>query len=231
MSMCDRCVQGIRHEGTPEGKFEAINGVRCYVATPSNDFAADRVLIYVVDLFGVDLINGQLLADDFARNGFKVVMPDLFEGDNVPVDEMESGRYNLQPWLAKHGPAQALPYLYKAIAGLKDRGVTRLAAVGYCYGGRLAWDLAIDNVTQVTIVNHPSLLKNPEDLDKYVSLSKAPLLINSCEIDPVFGAEFQTKADETFVGKFEPGYKREYWPGCTHGFAVRGDLEDPNVKT
>ena len=25
-------------------------------------------------------------------------------------------------------------------------------------------------------------------------------------------------------GKFAPGYERTYWPGCVHGFAVRGDL-------
>ena len=25
-------------------------------------------------------------------------------------------------------------------------------------------------------------------------------------------------------GKFEPGYKRTFWKGCEHGFAVRGDL-------
>lgn len=30
--------------------------------------------------------------------------------------------------------------------------------------------------------------------------------------------------------KFAPGYKREYFAGCTHGFAVRGDLSIPAVK-
>lgn len=25
-------------------------------------------------------------------------------------------------------------------------------------------------------------------------------------------------------GQYEPGYKRTYWEGCTHGFTVRGDL-------
>lgn len=45
----------------------------------------------------------------------------------------------------------------------------------------------------------------------------------------MFPLESQAKADEIF-GKFEPGYKREYFEGCTHGFAVRGDLSDPKVK-
>jgi hypothetical protein len=47
----------------------------------------------------------------------------------------------------------------------------------------------------------------------------------------LFPAEAQAKADEIFGdGKFVPGYRREYFPGCTHGFAVRGDLSDPLVK-
>jgi hypothetical protein len=31
-------------------------------------------------------------------------------------------------------------------------------------------------------------------------------------------------------GAHAPGYTREYFPGCTHGFAVRGDLSKPEVK-
>lgn len=46
----------------------------------------------------------------------------------------------------------------------------------------------------------------------------------------MFPPEAQAKADEILGnGKF-PGYKREYFPGCTHGFAVRGDMTDPLVK-
>ena len=60
---------------------------------------------------------------------------------------------------------------------------------------------------------------------KYASQSKAPLLINSCEVDSQFPPEAQAKADLILGGgKFAPGYTRTYWDGCTHGFAVRGDI-------
>lgn len=50
-------------------------------------------------------------------------------------------------------------------------------------------------------------------------------------MDKAFPTESQAKADEFFgAGKFAPGYKREYFEGCTHGFAVRGDTSDPKVK-
>ena len=29
---------------------------------------------------------------------------------------------------------------------------------------------------------------------------------------------------------FVLGYKREHFEGCSHGFAVRGDMSDPKVK-
>ena len=37
----------------------------------------------------------QLLADDFARNGFKIYAPDLFEGDQVPPDAFSTVRHPL----------------------------------------------------------------------------------------------------------------------------------------
>jgi hypothetical protein len=47
----------------------------------------------------------------------------------------------------------------------------------------------------------------------------------------MFPVESQAKADEILGGgKFVPGYKREYFAGCTHGFAVRGDMTNPAVK-
>lgn len=56
-----------------------------------------------------------------------------------------------------------------------------------------------------------------------------PLLINSCQFDERFPVAAAEKADVVFEG-FNPGYKREHWEGCSHGFAVRGDLSDPKIK-
>ena len=43
-----------------------------YVATPTIDYPKDKVVLFLTDVFGPQLVNAQLLADDFARNGFKV---------------------------------------------------------------------------------------------------------------------------------------------------------------
>ena len=65
-----------------------------------------------------------------------------------------------------------------------------------------------------------------------MEVSKAPLLINSCETDSMFPIPAQEQTDALLGGgKFAPGYERTYWPGCVHGFAVRGDLVSPHIHS
>ena len=66
---------------------------------------------------------------------------------------------------------------------------------------------------------------------KYFEVSKVPLLINSCTFDSQFPLEASAQADKIFGdGKFTPGYKREHFEGCEHGFTVRGDVSNPKIK-
>ncbi|KAJ3997862.1 dienelactone hydrolase [Lentinula boryana] len=232
MSFCDDCFKGVTHEGTPKGKWEKIGGIDCYVGTPPVDYPKDKALLFLSDVFGMQLINNKLLVDDFAANGILTFGLDYFFGEPIPADAMQSGSaFDRDAWKNKHGYEQTRPAVDAVIAALKEKGINAFGTTGYCFGAPFSVSLAIENVTKVTAVSHPSRLKVPEDLEKYLSVSKAPLLINSCEEDAMFPAEAQAKADEIFGnGKFAPGYKREYFPGCKHGFAVRGDTSDPRVK-
>lgn len=75
-------------------------------------------------------------------------------------------------WLGKHQPADTIPLIEGVIAALKAEGVTKVAAIGFCYGARPAFDLAFENKLDIVLVNHPSLLKVPEDLEaSYLCLS------------------------------------------------------------
>ncbi|KAF8056068.1 dienelactone hydrolase endo-1,3,1,4-beta-D-glucanase [Lyophyllum atratum] len=232
MSLCKDCISGVTHEGTPQGTWELIGGVKSYIAIPTIDYPTDKAILFLADAFGVELPNSQLLVDDFARNGFKTIMPDYLNGDGVPIDALEPGvNFDFATWIKSHGPAQTRPVLDKVVKALKEEGVVAFGATGYCFGGRYVFDLAFENVIKVAATSHPSLLQIPADLEKYASASQAPLLINSCTVDGQFSLDAQSKADEILGnGKFAPGYKREYFEGCTHGFAVRGDLSDPKVK-
>lgn len=88
-------------------------------------------------------------------------------------------------------------------------------------------DLAIENSLDVAVVSHPSGVKVPEDLDSLIAQLKAPLLINACEFDQTWPAEFQTKATELLGSNYKPGFKQNYYAGCRHGFATRGN---PSVE-
>ncbi|KAF8836963.1 alpha/beta-hydrolase [Paxillus ammoniavirescens] len=231
MSLCSHCISGVRHEGTPEGKIELIDGVTCYIATPTVDYPRDKVVLFLPDIFGIELKNAKLLADDFAKNGFKVVAIDYFNGTALSDEVMNAPGFDLMGWLKAHGADVTRPPLDKVIAALKAEGVKEFAATGYCFGGRYVFDLAFDRVLKVAAVAHPSLLKVPEDLYKFKETG-IPLLINSCTTDQQFPPTSQAKADEILGGGSDTAelYRREYFDGCTHGFAVRGDLTIPAVK-
>ncbi|TCD62751.1 hypothetical protein EIP91_006449 [Steccherinum ochraceum] len=233
MSLCELCITGVRHEGTAEGKWEKINGVDCYVATPTTDYDKSKVLIYLSDVFGPRLINAQLLADDFARNGFRTIMPDLFDSDAAPEILLTNpAAFDLDGFFNNHPPARAKFLVDRVIAALKaDGDVKKIGTTGYCYGARVGVDLALDGTSSVTVIAHPSLLQVPVDFERYKAVSHAPLLIHSCTVDHLFPAEAQAAADAILGdGKFAPGYERMHWEGCQHGFGVRGDLTNPAVK-
>ncbi|KAK0203070.1 hypothetical protein DFS33DRAFT_1344773 [Desarmillaria ectypa] len=135
MSLCKDCISGVTHEGTPTGKIEQIGGVECYVATPTGEYPNDKVVLFLPDAFGIVLPNAQLLADDFAKNGFRTVVPDYFNGDAIPTDALEPGSiFDLAKWLTNHSSTHTRPALDRVIAALKESGVTEFGATGYCFG-------------------------------------------------------------------------------------------------
>ena len=74
------------HEGIPLGAFAILHDTRTYISNPkpAASGAKQNVVLLIPDIFGVDLINAKLVADDWAQNGWKVVLPDFTE--NGPVD-------------------------------------------------------------------------------------------------------------------------------------------------
>ena len=176
------------------GTFAKIGGVDCYVATPVGEYPKDKVLLYLPDALGMQSPNSQvgngfggtrpcsvltglatprpsahtcpqLLADDFARNGWKTVLVDYFEGEPVPSEEVfrpgGAATFDIPAWLAWHPPPQVADIVRRVMAALKAEGVTRFASTGYCYGGRTGIDLGLTNELAVVTTAHPSLISDP----------------------------------------------------------------------
>lgn len=93
-------------------------------------------------------------------------MPDILHDDPAPFDALDPGsNWDFMAWLGKHGGETVLPILAKVIPALRSSGITKIAALGFCYGARPAFDLAFVNTVSVVVVSHPSLLMVPEDIE------------------------------------------------------------------
>lgn len=93
--------------------------------------------------------------------------------------------------------------------------------------------MAIQKRISIGMIAHPSLLQVPEDLEALKKVtSEIPMLFITCETDFQYGPEKQKVGDDILGnGTTEgEGYKRIYYDGCDHGFAVRGDKSNPKVK-
>jgi hypothetical protein len=80
------------HEGVPTGNFETVHGLRTYVSNPKEASSGKQdTVIFLSDIFGVDLVNTKLVADEWAGQGYKVLLPDLFDNDPVPHQHLKVG--------------------------------------------------------------------------------------------------------------------------------------------
>ena len=77
----DCCLEGTVHEGEPKGRFETITDVETYVATPPEEKANGRILLYFPDVWGI-FNNGLLIMDGYADAGYLTLGLDYFRGVN-----------------------------------------------------------------------------------------------------------------------------------------------------
>jgi dienelactone hydrolase len=123
-----------------------MNGVNVYAANPTRHDRAGRqsrskgqkAILVFPDIFGIDLINVQLITDKLATDlNTPAYLVDTFSGDDVPdgpqPNQLPVG-FNITEWEKKHGPEQVLPLIENVIKNLTAQGVKRFAATGYCFG-------------------------------------------------------------------------------------------------
>ena len=78
---CPQCFSGHINPGKPIGRWEAVYGLRTYIAEPSDGKPAQGIIVIIPDAFGVDFVNNQILADHYAAAGqYLVYLPDFMDG-------------------------------------------------------------------------------------------------------------------------------------------------------
>jgi dienelactone hydrolase len=77
------CISGHLHTGTPKGTEETVHGLPTYVS-PGKQADKSKTVVFLADIFGFQLPNVRLLADEWADQGYYVLVPDIYQGD--PID-------------------------------------------------------------------------------------------------------------------------------------------------
>ncbi|GME85291.1 unnamed protein product [Ambrosiozyma monospora] len=212
-------LHSIYTAGKPEGILTTLDGQNLY---KTGNGSGDKILVILTDIFGHEYINTQLVADELAQStGYLVLVPDILKGDPATF-----GDPNLRThWLPKHTPEITTPIVDKFLSSVKSKyNPSYLVGIGYCFGGKwVIKNLAKDGAFDAGAVAHPSFV----EIEEVEAVTK-PLLISAAEIDQIFTTELRGKTDE-ILKKNGQSYRIDYFPGTSHGFAVRGELSDPVV--
>jgi dienelactone hydrolase len=99
----------------------------------------------ITDVIGHKFPNVQLIADQFAANGYFVMMPDVFDGDPIPLNR--PGDFDLMKWLngaqhpkgRAHLPINVDPVVDACIIKMKELGVKVSYSLFFALGTRV-WE-------------------------------------------------------------------------------------------
>ncbi|KAJ6150570.1 hypothetical protein N7471_001769 [Penicillium samsonianum] len=218
------CATGFRHEGNPLGELKNVEGVNTYISRPKSTETPSNVVIIVSDIFGI-YINSQLLADEFAANGYLALIPDILQGDALTHADMESGKVDLKDWIKNHQPTHIDPIMESTIQyARQELGAKRIAGAGYCFGAKYVCRFLKDKKLDVGYLAHPSFVSHEE-----LGAITGPLTIAAAEIDQIFTTQLRHESEDILKKAGQPWHISLHG-GVSHGFAVRTDLSNKSFK-
>jgi dienelactone hydrolase len=222
------CLTGTEHDGTPTGTTTTLAGHDVYRAGAGAASASRAAVLLFPDLLGWTYPNTRLLADALAAAcDATVVVPDLFQGEELPREPIDAGRWDevdVPGFLSRHGRAARWPAvraLARALRTEEAGGFERVGAVGFCYGAWAAMALGAEGegLVDVVAIGHPSLL-TAEDIRAV--RKDLPVLVLAAERDPVFTAELKALCFSHWQEREVP-FAYYHFPGVEHGCFLRGD--------
>jgi carboxymethylenebutenolidase len=191
-----------------------------YLATPEDHPRAGGVVL-IHEIFGLNN-SMRATADRFAEAGFLTICPNLTwrqgnaeELEPGTEEALEEGRRRM----AELTDDQMLDDIKAAVLHLREMEECngRVATVGYCMGGRLAWLMGCRSDTQANVAYYGTRIER--HLRESVRLSR-PFMMHIGEKDPFIPTETRERLKELLCPV--AGVSFHTYPDVGHGFARPG---------
>jgi len=217
------CTIGVKHEGSAAGQISKTGDYEVYTVYPRGESTRNAILL-LTDVIGHEYIKVQLVADQFAQNGYFVYMPDLFHKDPAPLNPPEGFDF-MGGWLPKHGEASVEPIVEASLKEMREKyGCKNIGGVGYCFGAKYVVRHLKKGQIDAGWVGHPSFVTADE-----LEAMENPLSISAAETDQIYPAEKRHET-EAILQKKDVPYQQNLFSDVSHGFAVRCDISNKRAK-
>ncbi|KAL6571530.1 hypothetical protein OROHE_003173 [Orobanche hederae] len=208
-------------DGSPAGQVEEIGGLNCYVTGPKD---SNISVILATDVFGFEVPHLRKIADKVGAAGFYTLVPDFFHGDPFVSGRPEKP---FQDWIKEH-PAKekGIKDAKAVIKALESKGITKIGAAGFCWGGKPVVDLTKRPSIQAVVLLHPTYvtIKDIEGVE-------VPISILGGQNDTMSPPSLLKQYDTALKAKHKVNSFVKIFPGAEHGWTTRyNDTDAPAVK-
>jgi carboxymethylenebutenolidase len=185
-----------------------------YLALPRTGRGPGVVILQ--EIFGV---NGHIrsVVEQYALAGYVALAPDVFWRSERRVELGYEGadREKALALLQKTDVERTVADLGAAARALKGRTETagKIAAVGYCFGGRLAYLMAANGAVDAAVSYYGGGIQNLLDQADKI---RVPMLFHYAEKDTGIPLEAVEQVKARFAGR--PNADLHVYPGAGHGF-------------
>jgi dienelactone hydrolase len=233
------CAAGtlVFSNATPEqGKVEKLGGgVESYVTGEVG--IAKAALVIASDIFGFANSNTRANADMLAAAGYLVVVPDFFHGHSagsLPELTPES----IKGFVARHGTWERTrrDLIEQVVPLCKAAGAERLFFLGFCWGGKMALEVAADpELASAAAVSFAAVggvhasLKDPVDAEAKAAAARVPVMLlqasNDADVRPVYAALASNERPSVATRSVARTFHDQVHGWC----GARGDRTNPRL--
>ncbi|CAF2147457.1 unnamed protein product [Rotaria magnacalcarata] len=209
--------------GIPQGQIIKITEINTYLTLGTDSPSKNKAIVLLTDVF--DLFSGDPIASSVLEN----VPQNPGEKMCISTKIRLAGKFlkSFAPWLFRHRQAVTLPIVEKFFKALRsEKGVTRIQAVGYCFGGLYA--LLVGNgelhLADVIVGCHVSLVNKT-----HFEQLQVPAAFVCAQEDNQFTDALRSEAEKILARKLDISSKFLLTEGTVHGFAARPDPNNPVI--